>query len=551
MTGERRVPARLSALVVLAGAIAAGARRGRGRRRHRARPGVVVEAGVAMPAARPEPTLSSTWYCAGGTATENGFGDHILIVANPTDEERAVTITALTGQIAPAPPIRDAAASTTSTSTTSTTAAPAVTTPAEPPTADVEVEAHGRIAFFLRDLVEAPLAGAVVEVEGGEIAVEHEIRGPLGRATAPCATTASSTWSVPWGVTARGARELFVFMNPFPDNVSVDITFATDEGVRDVVRFQGFVVPGRSVVGAYIDEDVTRKEQVSAKVTVRGGGRVILDKIQTFSGVDGREGMTLGLGAPSAALTWMFPDGLVGEGLAEQIVVYNPTDRVAEIEVEVRPDDPEANGTPEPFELTVAPTRYAIVNLHEEDRVPSDVGHSSIVRSLNGVPVVAERAVAATEGAPRRGVGATLGAPFGSPVWYFPGGGTSDERDEFITLFNPSIEESVTYSLIGLANGQELAIQDLQDVELAPGRPGLDPGRRQGGAGGPAHRGHRQPGDRGGAGPLPGRRRRPVAGHGHPVRDRHLRPRPHRGLTSRSSPRGGPARPGGLAAPPS
>jgi hypothetical protein len=259
-----------------------------------------------------------------------------------------------------------------------------------------------------------------------------------------------------------------VFMNPFPDDATVDIAFATDEGVRDTARFTGFVVPGRSVVGAYIDEDVTRKEQVSAKVTVRGG-RVVVDRIQTFGGVDGREGMTLGLGAPSGALTWMFPDGLVGPGLAEQIVVYNPGDRVAEVEVEVRLDDPETNGTPEPFELTVGPERYSIVNLHEEERVPQGVGHSTFVRSLNGVAVVAERAVAATEGAPRRGVGAALGAPLAAPQWYLPGGGVSAERDEFVTVLNASIDEPVTFSIIALANGQELAIQGLQDVELEPG----------------------------------------------------------------------------------
>ena len=63
----------------------------------------------------------------------------------------------------------------------------------------------------------------------------------------------------------------------------------------------------------------------------------------------------------------MFPDGVVGEGITEQIVVFNPTDEVAEVEVEVRLDDPDTNGVPEPFELTIAPNRFSIVNLHEPD----------------------------------------------------------------------------------------------------------------------------------------------------------------------------------------
>jgi hypothetical protein len=268
-------------------------------------------------------------------------------------------------------------------------------------------------------------------------------------------------------VTTRGNRELLVFMNPFPDDATVDVAFATDEGVRDTVRFNGFVVPGRSVVGAYIDEDVTRKEQVSAQVTVRGG-RLVVDRVQTFSGVDGREGITVGLGAPVPAKVWMFPDGLTGPGLAEQLVVYNPSDRVAEAQIEVRLDDPDAHGVPEPFDLTVPPGRYAIVNLQDEDRIPPGVGHSTIVRSPD-VPVVAERAVAATEGAPRRGVATTLGSPLGAPTWFFPGGGTSSERDEFITLLNTSDTASVTFSVTALAGGQDLAVADLQELTLAPG----------------------------------------------------------------------------------
>jgi hypothetical protein len=435
-------------------------------------PGEAVQAGIAMPAARPDPTLASTWYCAAGSSTAGGIGDHVVLIANPSDQDRTATVTAITGAVAPPPAAAEAAggsSSTTgrpsSTTTVSTTASAAAEQ--APPTTSVEVPARSRVAYKMSELVQAELVGAVVEVDGGEVAVEHELTGALGRATAPCSTTVSPTWSFAWGVTTRGNRELLVFMNPFPDDATVDVAFATDEGVRDTVRFNGFVVPGRSVVGAYVDEDVTRKEQVSAQVTVRGG-RLVVDRVQTFTGVDGREGVTVGLGAPVPARTWMFPDGLTGPGLAEQIVVYNPSDRVAEAEVEVRLDDPDTNDVPEPFELTVAPGRYTIVDLHEEDRIPAGVGHSTIVRSPE-VPVVAERVVAATEGASRHGVAATVGAPLAAPTWYFPGGGTSAERDEFITLLNASDTEAVTYSVTALAGGQDLAVEGLQDVTLEPG----------------------------------------------------------------------------------
>jgi hypothetical protein len=464
--------ARLTSLVVLAGAIAGGlvlqaSEEGSAPDAVTAPP--VVEAGVAIPAARREPTLASTWYCAGGTAAaaSDDLADHVLIIGNPTDRARQATVTVLAGRVAPAPP--PATTGSTAPDTTTTTAAEATTTTTAPvPTLhQVELPAQSRVGVRLGDIAPAELAGAVVEVEGGEVSVEHEVSGSLGRATAPCSTTASSAWSFPWGVTARGARELLVFMNPFPDDATVDIAFSTDEGVRDTARFQGFVVPGQSVVGAYIDEDVTRKAQVSAQVTVRGG-RLVIDRIQTFDGTDGREGITLALGVPTPALTWIYPAGDKTAGVTEQVVVYNPTEDVAEVEVEVRLDDPDTNTPPEPFELTVSPGRFSIIDVHAEDRVPLDVGHALFVRSLNGVPVAAERVIAAADPSPKSGVGVTAGSPVGAPIWYFPGGGPTDERDEYLVLLNLA-DAPVTYNVTGFSAGQTLAIQDLQQQTIPAG----------------------------------------------------------------------------------
>lgn len=469
---------RLTSLVVLAGAIAAGLVFEAGEADDPVEDVTPVVPGVAMPTARPEPTLSSTWFCAGGTARDGGSADHVVLIANPTDEARTATITVLTGEVAPAPALPDDGGDgeegegETTTTTSSTTTTAAVPTTVVPPTVErVEVPAWDRVAVRLGDLVEAELAGAVVEVDGGDVAVEHQVTGDLGRATAPCASTASPTWSVPWGVTTRGNRELLVFMNPFPDDATVDIAFATDEGVRDTARFQGFVVPGRSVVGAFIDQDVTRKGQVSAQIQVRGG-RLVVDRIQLFDGTDGRRGLTLGLGVPAPAETWVFPAGEAGEGLFEQVVVFNPRDEVAEVEVEVRLDEfDEEVGPPEPFELTVPPGRYALVDLQTEERIPDGEGHSIFVRSLNGVPVTAERVNAAGDPAENEGITSVTGAPYGAPTWYLVAGGPSTEqnRDQIIVILNLSDEEEVTYDLIGFDNGQTIAIQGQQDQTIAPG----------------------------------------------------------------------------------
>ena len=183
------------------------------------------------------------------------------------------------------------------------------------------------------------------------------------------------------------------------------------------------VVRGQSSLGVFVDQD-TRRDHVSALAQVTRG-RLVVDRIQTFDGTNPRyEGITLGLGAPTPAEVWIFPEGLVDDGITEQIAVYNTSEEVAEVDVEVRLDDPDVNGIPEPFELTIAPNRFALVNLHEPDpevaegvppRIPPGVGHSILVRSLNGVPVTAERANTMSDPSDRLGVSVTLGAPLAAP----------------------------------------------------------------------------------------------------------------------------------------
>ncbi len=434
-----------------------------------------------MPAANPASTLSSTWYCAAGTARPGGLGDHVLLILNPTDTDRTATITVLPGTVATPPTAADEPATG---ETTTTTAPPDTTTttvaPAPPPT-QVAVPAQTRIEVALSDLVEAPIASAIVEVDGGEIAVEHQVtdlrEGAGGRATAPCSSTAAREWSFPWGVTARGARELLVFMNPFPDDATVDVLLATDQGTREPRRLQNLVVRGRSSLGVFIEQD-TRRDHVAAQVEV-SRGRLVVDRIQTFNGTNpALEGITLGLGAPTPAEVWVFPDGVVDDGITEQIVVFNSSREVAEVDVEVRLDDPDTNGVPEPFELTIAPNRFSIVNLHEPDadasedvpaRIPPGVGHTVLVRSLNGVAVTAERVVTLSEPSSQLGVSATLGAPLAAPTWFLPGGGITDEREVYVTLFNASSDSVVRADVSAMIDGQQRVLPDLQGLEVPAG----------------------------------------------------------------------------------
>jgi hypothetical protein len=206
---------------------------------------------------------------------------------------------------------------------------------------------------------------------------------------------------------------------------------------------------------------------VTARVIARSG-RVVVDRIQAFDGTNGTKGMAVSLGAPAAAETWIFPDGGTADGLTEQVVVHNPTERPAEVDVEVRLDKPQENGTPEPFELTIAPHRSAVVDLSKEERIPKGISHAIIVHSLNDVGVMAERAIRANKPSERRGITTTLGSPLAGPRWVLAAGSTSSVTDEWLIILNASPDAIATVSVTALANGQPLDVQDLQELEVGP-----------------------------------------------------------------------------------
>ena len=252
------------------------------------------------------------------------------------------------------------------------------------------------------------------------------------------------------------------------------------------------------------------------------------------------EGITLGLGAPVPAEVWVFPAGVIGEGATEQVVVFNPTDEVAEVEVEVRLDDPETNGVPEPFEATVAPHRYSIVDLHEPDlevtettprRIPDDVNHSIIVRSLNGVagdrregphPLGAaderrRRRHARARRSPRR------------PGCCAAGGVERGAQRDTSPCSTRAPTRTARFSIDALDDGR-----DARDREPPGPR---DPARRATGSirmrdhiepRGAAARHHRRRPGRRRARAVPSRRSRHLAVDGHPRRGGHRRLRPAR-----------------------
>jgi hypothetical protein len=421
-------PRRGFVVVVLAVALLAAAVVDRGARSS----DVVAGPAIDMPTAPASGSVSSTWYCAGGTSESGGAADATVIVANPGTRElkAAVTIIPSEGQRA----VRQ-----------------------------LTVRANSIQALRLQDVAKANYAAALVDLDGGQGVVEQKVTGALGSSASPCASAASDSWYFADGSTRREATMVLALFNPFPDNAIADMSFATDQG-RSVPRaLQGLVVPARSLIVRNVGEFVRRRETLATSITVRTG-RLVVSKLQLHDG-GGRKGMALVLGAPSVGAVWRFPEGYVRDGISENVAIFNPSEQEATVDVELALERGEA----EPFELTVPARERITLVANKESRIPKDVSHAITVLRRSGPGVVVERTVDAVPPAPRTGFADTMGARRLSTRWYLVAGSATPEEDEWVVVHNPG-RKAATVSFTVLAGGQRLAVEGLQSVTLAAGR---------------------------------------------------------------------------------
>lgn len=423
----RRTPVLVAvALLLAAGGVADRAAR------PRASVSVAAAGRALMPTAAPVGALSSSWFCVGATSGEGSGADGVVQVANPTTSPAAgsITVIPVTGQAASAP---------------------------------VTVAAMSVASVALRDVVKAPWAAAVVELDRGQVAAELVVRGPTESDATPCSSRASDRWHFADGVTAKDAGLALSLFNPFPEDAIVDLSFSTDQGRAAPGALRPVVVPARSLIVRDIGEHVRRREAIATEVVVRTG-RVVAAQTQTRT-VAGKAGLSVSLGAPSLGTLWQFPVGVIADGVDEHFAVSNPGDEEATVLFQMILDE----GAAEDFERSVPAGGRLDVALNEEVGVPRGVGHSLTVRSLDGVAVVVSRTLHFTAPAAQPGRADTIGARRSATRWLFAAGGPSEGDDEWLVVANTG-SRPARVSVTGLDGATGLAIDGLQGAEVKPGR---------------------------------------------------------------------------------
>lgn len=442
----------------------------------------------ALPIAAGAGALTSTWYCAAGSATgtAEGAAEHVVHVVNSSDQTVSAELTVYPSE-----------------GTVSAT--------------QLSLPPFGRADVRLSDVVQAPWASALVEAHGGDVAVQHEVVGPLGRSLGACASAPSAQWYFPSATTRPGTRLVMALFNPFPSDAVVDLAFETDDGARTPQPYQGLVVPAERVVVLEVGDVVTLRNELAGVVSVRAG-RVVADLLQISEGPgdepsgdedddgededddgdgDGDEeasgttttidpaappegltgeeepvivppGLALMLGAAAPAETWVFPDGIGAADYDERFVVFNPGTQPAEVELAVVLDDPELNGVAEPFQLTVPPGRYTSIATFSDGRVPVGVAHAAVARATNGVPVVVQRSIYGGESSAQPGFSYLLGSPVVGDRWLVPNAWVPGASASAVIVVNPSPDQPATISVRAIGEGRYETVEGLDGTTLAP-----------------------------------------------------------------------------------
>jgi hypothetical protein len=185
----------------------------------------------------------------------------------------------------------------------------------------------------------------------------------------------SYSWYFAEGYTADGFEEWLLVQNPQNSPTLVDLIFMQLDGTNTAMQF---TVPARSRYTVAV-QDVLPGAQVSARISSQLP--VVAERAMYWSG---RSDGHATLGTPSPEYNWYFAEGYTAGGYEEWLLIQNPWDGKATVQLAyMLPDGSNKNATV----VVEGNSRYTI-------NVGAEIGPTEVSLSLSSdLPVVAERAM--------------------------------------------------------------------------------------------------------------------------------------------------------------
>lgn len=313
-----------------------------------------------LAAAACAPAASREWFFPAGSSA-NGF-DQRLVLYNPFPDEAVVRVTFFTG----GGELNKAGL------------------------ADVPVPSRDTTSISVnRFLLQRRSLGIKIDALRGRITAWKTVSAktenrPTGVTSTLGATEPATLWYFPSGAVGEGNEERISLLNPSGQEALVAISIVTDQKTVQPPDLREIKVPRGSELDVKLRAAINEKLTGSVSVVVRSLNKVgIVAERSVFYGAGEFTGYASEIGATTSAQNWWL--GAPGTGLeADAIVVYNPGQQPADIEVTLSGAGGEVPGAPP--QTTVAAGSRLRIPLQELTR-----GEAAVAHLQASAPVVAER----------------------------------------------------------------------------------------------------------------------------------------------------------------
>ncbi|MDI6832173.1 MAG: FlgD immunoglobulin-like domain containing protein, partial [Actinomycetota bacterium] len=357
------------------------------------------------------PTPSTTWYLAEGytgSNTESGEFDTWVLIQNPGDQANRARVTFML-------PGGDNV------------------------TREYSLHPRSRFTIHVDDILPAAEMSTLVESDL-PVVVERAMYfgGGLAGHDTIGVNAPSRRWYLAEGYTGGDFDEWVLVQNPNHTPAQLKVQFQTQEqGVVD----RSYGLEPRSRFTIHVD-DILPDSQVSTYLEC--DLPVVVERAQYLNYMNSGH---CSIGARSPSTTWYLAEGYTGGGFEEWLLVQNPQDGAARVEITFM----ELDGTNTRMEFDVPGRSRYTVPVH--DFLP---GAQVSALATSSRPVICERAMYWNG---RSDGHATIGTPTPEYSWYFPEGYTAGGYEEWLLIQNPWDTKAVVSVEFMLPGGSSQSIQ--------------------------------------------------------------------------------------------
>lgn len=332
----------------------------------------------------------------------------------------------------------------------------------EPPGgADSEIPPSTRHATPLGDLGEG--AAGVVESFGADTFSDVSVNADAGVADGRCSPQPWSKWYFAAASTSRGHGNTLLVVNPFDEEALIRVRTFGPEADAVPARLRDLVVPALSQLNVFLPDYIAETPSFGLEVAATRG-RVVVSRFMRVATRDGLRAYDLTLGARGPATTWHFAGGTVPQDGEEQLLLVNPGEREALVQV-VFPLEKDQLAPAGLQEVAVPAGRQVTIPLSAH--LPRGAPHGTSVISTNAVSIVAERQTVSRVG-DARVLETVAGAPGAGERWAVSAG-SAVGGTETLALVNSGASEAVV-SIVLLTDAGAVRPPETAAVGIAPGR---------------------------------------------------------------------------------